>query len=76
MLDDDAAVWKVKSRLDSWQVMFQSVLEACAALQTSSMDRYWNIFCAISEGKHGKRAWDSAAEHILVMIVYGYIQSN
>ncbi|CAL8466177.1 g5713 [Coccomyxa elongata] len=54
----DAAVWRVKSRQDSWQVMFPSALEACAALQTSLMDRNWNIFCATSGGNHGKRARD------------------
>lgn len=55
-------------KLDSWQVRLHSDLEACAALQMSLIDRFWKIFCATCEGRHGKRAWDSAGEHIVVMV--------
>ena len=57
------------SKLDSWQVKSQSDLEACEALQTSLMVRCWSMFCAKSEGRHGRRSRKLAGEHILVMIM-------
>ena len=68
---DDAAAWRVKSRLDRWHVVSHSALQACAALHKSLTERCWNICCTTSEGSHGNRAWDLAAEHILVAVSAG-----
>ena len=69
VLDVDAAFSTGISnfKLDSWQVRLQSDLEACEALQRSRIDRFWKISCATSEGRQGKRAWELAGEHILIM---------
>lgn len=75
-MDDDAAAWRVKSRLDTSHVKSHSALEACAALHTSLIDNCSNIFCATSDGRHGNRAWDSAAEHILVVVSTGAYDQN
>ena len=56
--------------------MSHSALEACAALHTSLIDRCWNTLCATSEGRYGKRAWDLAAEHILVAGFVGTYKQN
>ena len=65
-VDDAAAALSLTSRLRRWHVMSHSALEACAALHTSLIDRCWSICCATSEDRHGKRAWELTAEHILV----------